>query len=101
MISAWARRAAILWAVLPPLAIAAMEKIFFNTTYVGAFLGYRLAGWFKQAFYEPPKGGQHLEPIASVTLIRFLTTPGLWIGLGFAAAFVSAAVRLRRNREPI
>jgi ABC-2 type transport system permease protein len=32
---------------------------------------------------------------------KFLSTPGLWIGLAFAAAFLAAAVRLRRNREPI
>ena len=28
-------------------------------------------------------------------------SPGLWIGLGFAAAFLAAAVRLRRYRDPI
>src|SRR5262249_22956953 len=33
MISAWARRAAILWAFVPPLAIALVEKIAFNTTH--------------------------------------------------------------------
>jgi hypothetical protein len=32
---------------------------------------------------------------------KFLSTPGLWIGLAFAAAFLAAAVRLRRYREPI
>jgi hypothetical protein len=30
-----------------------------------------------------------------------LSTPGLWIGLAFAAIFLAIAVRLRRNREPI
>jgi hypothetical protein len=32
---------------------------------------------------------------------HFLSTPSLWIGLAFAAACLAAAVRLRRNREPI
>jgi ABC-2 type transport system permease protein len=32
---------------------------------------------------------------------EFLSTPGLWIGLAVAAAFLAAAVRLRRYREPI
>jgi hypothetical protein len=32
---------------------------------------------------------------------NFLSTPGLWIGLAFAVAFLAAAVRLRRYREPI
>jgi hypothetical protein len=33
--------------------------------------------------------------------LQFLATPGLWIGLAFAAAFIVAAVRVRRYREPI
>jgi hypothetical protein len=32
---------------------------------------------------------------------RLLSTPGLWIGLAVTAGFLAAAVRLRRNREPI
>jgi hypothetical protein len=32
---------------------------------------------------------------------HFLLSPGLWIGLAITAAFLFAAVRLRRNREPI
>jgi len=32
---------------------------------------------------------------------KFLSSPALWIGLVFAAAFVAAAVWLRRYREPI
>lgn len=32
---------------------------------------------------------------------KFLSTPGLWIGLFVAAAFLLAAVRLRRSREPM
>ena len=33
--------------------------------------------------------------------VKFLGTPGLWIGLGLAAVFLAAAVWLRRNREPL
>jgi hypothetical protein len=32
---------------------------------------------------------------------EFFINPGLWIGLAVAAAFLAAAVRLRRYREPI
>jgi ABC-2 type transport system permease protein len=31
----------------------------------------------------------------------FLSSPGLWIGLAVAAAFLAAAVRLRRYHGPI
>jgi hypothetical protein len=30
-----------------------------------------------------------------------VSTPGLWVGLAFAAAFLAAAVWLRRYREPV
>jgi hypothetical protein len=43
------------------------------------------------------------EPItqlAQLDPLRFLSTPGLWIGLVFAAVFLAAAVRLRRSRDP-
>jgi len=32
---------------------------------------------------------------------QFLTSPGLWMGLAFAAACLAAAVRLRRYRGPV
>jgi len=32
---------------------------------------------------------------------RFLASPGLWIGLLITAAFIAAAVRLRRQQGPI
>ena len=41
-----------------------------------------------------------MDPLTHVTPIRFLTTPGLWLGLAVTAACLAAAVRLRRYREP-
>src|SRR5207248_9633147 len=38
LVSAWARRAAFLWAALPPLAIGTLDKLLFNTSYLAAFL---------------------------------------------------------------
>ena len=102
LVSAWARRSAFLWAVLPFVSIAAMERIMFGSSYFGKFLGYRLVGWFSEAFRAPEKSQGHSgAPLSDITLANFLTTPGLWIGLAFATAFLAAAIRLRRNREPI
>jgi ABC-2 type transport system permease protein len=100
LVSAWARRSAFLWAVLPPLAIAVFERIAFQSSHFGRWLGWRLAGWFAQAFV-PRVRGTAVEPLASLTPVKFLTTPGLWAGLLFAALFLFAAVRVRRHREPI
>jgi len=101
LVSAWVRRATFLWAVFPFLAVAAFEKGAFNTSYVGSFLNYRLLGWFKLAFVPHQHGSVPIEPLAAITPGKLLSAPDLWIGLVFAALFLAAAVRLRRNREPI
>ena len=44
LVSAWARRAPFLWAALPLLAIALVEKIAFNTTHFAAMLENRMGG---------------------------------------------------------
>jgi ABC-2 type transport system permease protein len=99
LISAWAKRSTFLWAVLPPVALSALEKITFGTTHVGLLLQYRFLGYMQRAFALDPRG--HLYSISQITPGTFLATPGLWLGLIFTAIFVAAAVRLRRNREPI
>jgi ABC-2 type transport system permease protein len=92
--SAWARRMPLLWAILPPFALAVFERVAFGTTHVAAFLRWRL--WAAEAFDDPtaPGGfGLHLTP--------FLASSGLWAGLISAALFLAAAIRLRRAREAL
>ena len=98
LISAWARRAAFLWAVLPILAIAFVEKIAFNTSHFATFLGDRLGGG-AEAMTLP--GSMPIDPGVHITLGRYLGTPGLWIGLAFTAICLAAAVQLRRYRSPV
>ena len=98
LVSSWAKRAPFLWAVLPPLAVCVLEKIAFDTSNFASMLSYRIHGGFSEAFdvgVEHPM--RHLPPIDPV---QFLSAPGLWVGLVFAAAFLAAAVWMRRYREP-
>jgi ABC-2 type transport system permease protein len=97
LVSAWARRAAFLWAALPWLAICAVEKIAFNTTRFAAMLGYRFAGGPEAI----PGVDSFFDPMTQLTPGRFLSSPSLWIGLAVAAAFLAGAVRLRRCQGPI
>jgi len=98
LVSGIARRATFLWAVLPPLALSVFEKITFNTSYFWSILKNRLGAAGDTAFtFEMHRG----LSVDQLTPARFLTTPGLWIGLIFAAAFIFAAVRLRRYRGPL
>ena len=98
LVSAWARRAALLWALLPPLAIGALEKLLFNTGHFAAFVGRFLSGSGTEAIMAPDT--LPMNPMTHLTPGKFLTTPGLWIGLAVTAAFLAAAVRLRRYRGP-
>lgn len=100
MISAWARRAPLLWAVLPPLLISAFERIVFGTMTFMKMLQYRVAGAMKEAFALKPNTHE-INSLRQLDIVGFLTAPGLWLGLLFAALFLVAAARLRRNREPI
>jgi ABC-2 type transport system permease protein len=100
LISAWARRTPVLWAILPPLAVAAVERILFNTWFFMRMLEYRMTGAMKEAFAFTGRQGD-ISRLSELTPGRFLSAPGLWVGLLFAAAFLAAAVRLRRNREPM
>lgn len=99
LISAWARRAPFLWAVLPPLAIGIFEKIVFRSSHFAELLGYRFSGGREAV--ASMQGNFPIDPRMHLTPGAFLATPGLWIGLAFAAIFLVAAARLRRYREPI
>jgi ABC-2 type transport system permease protein len=99
LVSAWAPRAPFLWAFLPPFVIWGLERIAFGTSHFLAMLQYRLTG--PEPSTTTARSGNLMEMISALTPAQFFSTPGLWIGLAIAAAFLAAAVRLRRNREPI
>lgn len=98
LVSAWARRLPLLWAVLPLFALAVVEGIASEGARFGSLLKYRVAGAMAEAF-AADYGAQGLD--WPLTPGRFLTAPGLWLGLAFAALCLAGAARLRRRREPI
>jgi len=102
LVSGWARRTPLLWAVLPPLAVMAVERMVFGTTYVAMLLGYRFAGAMREAFAaEVHAKDVVVDQLAQLDPLRFLGSAGLWTGLLIAAGFLVLAIRLRRYREPI
>lgn len=99
LVSAWARRVPFIWALLPILGIAAVEKVAFNTSHFGSALGARLSG--SQSVMRSAPGGMMIDPMTThVTAGRFLSAPGFWIGLALTAVFLVLAVRLRRYQAP-
>ena len=99
LVSGWARRLPFLWAILPLFAIGIVEKIAFNTSHFAGILGYRMSG--RSSGAAATGVSMSMDSLTHLTLGQFLISPGLWIGLAIAAAFLAAAVRLRRYREPI
>jgi ABC-2 type transport system permease protein len=115
LVSSWAKRVTILWALLTPLAIAVLERVVFSTRYVQDTINYRLNDPTVVAFLKGARGaefsvggdkGIHGIPMpgsafAAADPIGFFTNPWLWVGLVVAAGFVAAAIWMRRYREPI
>jgi len=100
LVSGWSRRAALLWAALPIVVIAGVEKLIFQTSHFAVLVGTRLIGDTPSAAFTAP-GTFPMDPATHITPGGFLSTPGLWIGLVIAASFLAAAVRLRRYQGPI
>lgn len=101
-VSGWARRTPILWAVLPPVAVMAMEHLLFGTKYVATWVGYRFSGALREAFVRGTQGRQDVvDRLSHLAPGTFLTSAGLWTGLAIAVLFLVLTIRLRRYREPI
>jgi len=98
LVSAWTRRAAFLWAILPPLAIGIVEKLAFNTKHFASMMQYRFSGG-PEAVGMP--GSLKIDPMTHLTPGHFLSSPGMWAGLIVAAIFLAVTVRLRRYQGPI
>lgn len=100
LVSGWSRRATLLWAAVPVVAIAGVEGIVFRTAHFAALVGSRLMG---DTSTMAVTGGEvfPMGPTTHITPGMFLGNQGLWIGLALAAAFLAGAVRLRRHQGPI
>ena len=101
LVFGWARRATLLWAVLPPSAISFLDTMTLRALHLASLFPYRVLAWFTQALFARAWAG--LPPGPSMQLIPgpLLASLGLWIGVGAAAIVLAAAVSLRRHRDPI
>lgn len=110
LMSSWARRNVFLWAVLPPVALMALEGFFFHTTNVARFIGWRFSGHTRLLHLDPSalnvgtrNSGEDLPHVTDV--LSQLDMSGMflsvetWLGVAAAAALVFAAIRLRRYRD--
>ena len=103
LVSGWARRAVLLWAALPVVAIAALEGVLFRSSHFASFLGERLIGAEYTAAHQSATAVDLFptNPMTHITPFHFLMSPGLWVGLLVTAIFLGGAVLLRRYRGPV
>ena len=114
LVSAWAKRAVMLWSILPPLALYLLERWFFGTHVVGTALAERALGYIPRAFHDmsdrtawvttvidrdtittPGSVWRLLDPLG------FFSSPATWIGAIVGAAFVAVAIQLRLRRTEV
>jgi ABC-2 type transport system permease protein len=100
LVSGWARRATLLWAALPVVAIGGLEAIVFRTWHFAALIGTRLIGAAPEIDFGSPDTFP-TNPMTHITPLNFLGSSELWFGLALSAAFLAAAVRLRRYQGPV
>jgi ABC-2 type transport system permease protein len=107
LLSAWAKNKVFLWAVLPPIALPVLEKVFLGTNHIAEFLGRRFAGYIDELrldtnAFEAGNSG-HLPPVSEVYDAFHLSTlfmsTELWLGVAAAAALVFVTIRIRRYRD--
>jgi ABC-2 type transport system permease protein len=107
LVSAWARRNPLMWAMVP-LLLALLEFILFRSTYLWTFIAYRMGGiWDVLAnrgdlqFIHASR--HHMVPLdtlwGDLNFRAAFTYLDLWLGVAAAAGLVYAATRIRRFRD--
>jgi ABC-2 type transport system permease protein len=113
LVSAWAKRAVMLWAILPPLLVYILERVFFGTKTVGHMISRRLMGLPSVAIKDPQElwthGGNVVDNAAVTStsvwqLINpsgFFTSAETWIGVAVGVVLIVGAIQLRMRRSEI
>jgi ABC-2 type transport system permease protein len=91
--SAWARRAPFLWAGIPLLAIAVVERLVMGSTGFVDALKFRV-------ITGPMNAAQSSDPMAHVNVMAYLGNAAFWAGLVTAAVFLVITTRVRRRAGP-
>lgn len=115
LVSAWAQRSPVVWAIVPWVAVVAFERVMLGTSRVMGWLRDRLFGSFDAAFTPRETMAEVVERLQqpgadaasairhgsdqTPDMLRFLSNPNVWIGLIVAAVLIAATVWLRRRQE--
>ncbi|HXA35899.1 MAG TPA: hypothetical protein VNW26_06170 [Steroidobacteraceae bacterium] len=111
VVSAWAKRAVMLWSILPPLALILAERWFVGTHVITSQLANRLLSLPNVAFHSNPGDKFWVSTVVDNEVVRtpasissfinaygFFSSPETWIGVAVGAALIVCAVQLRTRR---
>jgi ABC-2 type transport system permease protein len=114
VVSAWAKRAVMLWAILPPLGAYLLEHYFFGTHVVSTVLADRTMGYIPRAFHDLSDHGAWVSTViddATMTTpasvwrllnpLAFVSSPATWIGLAVGIVFIMGAIQLRLRQTEL
>jgi ABC-2 type transport system permease protein len=109
LVSAFAKRAVLGWALLPPVLVVVAERTLLGTRHVAELIGYRMAGGFELAFSSEHNAAMMETNGAMVAVFptigqfitpgRLLASPSLWLGIAVGVLLLAGAVWLRRWRD--
>lgn len=109
LVSAFAKRAVLGWALLPPILVVVAERTLLGSTHFAALLGHRISGGFELAFsgdghsimIDSGESAEIMVPALGEFLTpgRLLAAPSLWLGIAVGLGFLAGAIWLRRWRD--
>jgi len=110
LVSAYTRRSPLLMAFLPIVLLPLLEKSLLGTTIFAdaifvrsgklpLFKGIEAAEFFESAGNLQEMAHSGISLISIIDLGRFLSSPGLWLGLIVCGLFTTAAIYVRRYRD--
>jgi len=109
LVSAYTKRSPLLFATLPVIVLPMLEKSILNSSLLADALFVRTVKlpiyrdvdfdslYSKEMLIEASQHGISL--VAMLDVGRFLTSPGLWLGLVVCGLFTTAAIYVRRYRD--
>ncbi len=108
LVSAYAKRAVMLWAVLPPLLLYILERGFFGTHTVGriiASVSFKGLGpnytWTHDGSVVDNAGSSVPTVWQMINPSGFFTSAEVWIGAAIGIALIVVAIQLRMRRSEI
>ena len=105
IISAWAKRAVLLWSTLLPVAAILAERVFLGSHVVAQLLDYRMFGYGPVAFHVNANAAFEATSIGGADItpdpLGFLSNTATWIGAAAGVLLIFGAIQLRlRRTEP-